>query len=114
MTFRASVERYLGAVAQQYHRGDAREESYYDVLKQLWEELGLQLGNARRALTGDRGRQPFHGHHGRSEAAIDHVGTWRLHSMWVMAANEYPGHWTPATNNGCFLKKRDGRRLCRN
>jgi len=24
MTFRASVERYLGAVAQQYHRGDAR------------------------------------------------------------------------------------------
>ena len=40
MTFRASVERYLGAVAQQYHRGDAREESYYDVLKQLWEELG--------------------------------------------------------------------------
>ena len=33
MTFRASVERYLGAVAQQYHRGDAREESYYDELK---------------------------------------------------------------------------------
>ena len=24
MAFRASVERYLGAVAQQYHRGDAR------------------------------------------------------------------------------------------
>jgi len=46
MTFRASVERYLGAVAQQYHRGDAREESYYDVLKQLWEELGSQLGSS--------------------------------------------------------------------
>ena len=45
MTFRASVERYLGAVAQQYHRGDAREESYYDVLKQLWEELGSQLSS---------------------------------------------------------------------
>jgi len=51
MTFRASVERYLGAVAQQYHRGDAREESYYDVLKQLWEELGLQLSSAHATLT---------------------------------------------------------------
>jgi len=51
MTFRASVERYLGAVAQQYHRGDAREESYYDVLKQLWEELGSQLSSAHATLT---------------------------------------------------------------
>jgi len=52
MTFRASVERYLGAVAQQYRRGDAREESYYDVLKQLWEELGSQLrGNDRTRPT---------------------------------------------------------------
>ncbi|MFA4953858.1 MAG: type ISP restriction/modification enzyme [Patescibacteria group bacterium] len=51
MTFRASVERYLGAVAQQHHRGDAREESYYDVLKQLWEELGLQLSSAHATLT---------------------------------------------------------------
>jgi len=51
MTFRASVERYLGAVAQQYHRGDAREESYYDVLKQLWEVLGSQLSSAHATLT---------------------------------------------------------------
>jgi hypothetical protein len=51
MTFRASVERYLGAVAQQHHRGDAREESYYDVLKQLWEELGSQLSSAHATLT---------------------------------------------------------------
>jgi len=51
MTFRASVEKYLGAVAQQYHRGDAREESYYDVLKQLWEELGSQLSSAHATLT---------------------------------------------------------------
>jgi len=51
MTFRALVERYLGAVAQQYHRGDAREESYYDVLKQLWEELGSQLSSAHATLT---------------------------------------------------------------
>jgi len=51
MTFRVSVERYLGAVAQQYHRGDAREESYYDVLKQLWEELGSQLSSAHATLT---------------------------------------------------------------
>jgi predicted helicase len=51
MTFRASVERYLRAVAQQYHRGDAREESYYDVLKQLWEELGSQLSSAHATLT---------------------------------------------------------------
>src|SRR5664280_3423747 len=51
MTFKASVERYLGAVAQQYHRGDAREESYYDVLKQLWEELGSQLSSAHATLT---------------------------------------------------------------
>jgi type I restriction-modification system DNA methylase subunit len=51
MTFRASVERYLGAVAQQYHRGDAREESYYDVLKQLWEELGSQLSSVHATLT---------------------------------------------------------------
>jgi type I restriction-modification system DNA methylase subunit len=51
MTFRASVERYLGAVAQKYHRGDAREESYYDVLKQLWEELGSQLSSAHATLT---------------------------------------------------------------
>jgi len=51
MTFRASVERYLGAVAQQYRRGDAREESYYDVLKQLWEELGSQLSSAHATLT---------------------------------------------------------------
>jgi type I restriction-modification system DNA methylase subunit len=51
MTFRASVERYLGAVAQQYQRGDAREESYYDVLKQLWEELGSQLSSAHATLT---------------------------------------------------------------
>jgi len=45
MTFSASVYRYLGAVAQRYHRGDAREESYYDVLKQLWEDLGSQLSS---------------------------------------------------------------------
>ena len=45
MTFRASVERYLAAVSEQYHRGDAREESYYDVLKQLWEDLGSQLSS---------------------------------------------------------------------
>ena len=51
MTLRASVERYLGAVAQQYHRGDAREESYYDVLKQLWEEPGSQLSSAHATLT---------------------------------------------------------------
>ena len=51
MTFRTSVERYLGAVAQQHHRGDAREESYYDVLKQLWEELGSQLSSAHATLT---------------------------------------------------------------
>ena len=51
MTFRASVERYLGAVAEQYHRGDAREESYYNVLKQLWEDLGPQVSNAHTKLT---------------------------------------------------------------
>jgi len=51
MTFRTLVERYLRAVAQQYHRGDAREESYYDVLKQLWEELGSQLSSAHATLT---------------------------------------------------------------
>ena len=51
MAFRASVERYLGAVAQQYHLGDAREESYCDVLKQLWEELGSQLSSAHATLT---------------------------------------------------------------
>jgi len=51
MTFKALVERYLGAVAQQYRRGDAREESYYDVLKQLWEELGSQLSSAHATLT---------------------------------------------------------------
>jgi type I restriction-modification system DNA methylase subunit len=51
MTFRASAEKYLGAVAQQYRRGDAREESYYDVLKQLWEELGSQLSSAHATLT---------------------------------------------------------------
>jgi type I restriction-modification system DNA methylase subunit len=51
MTFRASVERYLGAVAQQYHRGDAREESYYDVLKQLWEALGSQVSSEHATLT---------------------------------------------------------------
>jgi hypothetical protein len=42
MTFRALVERYLGAVAEQYQRGDATESSYYGILKQLWEDLGPQ------------------------------------------------------------------------
>jgi len=51
MTFRASVERYLETVAQQYHRGDGREESYYDVLKHLWEELGSHLSSAHATLT---------------------------------------------------------------
>jgi hypothetical protein len=51
MAFRASVEKYLKAIASQYRRGDAREESYYDVLKQLWEELGSQLSNPHAKLT---------------------------------------------------------------
>jgi predicted helicase len=51
MTFRASVEKYLKAIASQYHRGDAREESYYDALKQLWGELGSQLSNPHAKLT---------------------------------------------------------------
>lgn len=51
MTFRASVEKYFKAIASQYRRGDAREESYYDALKQLWEELGSQLSNPHAKLT---------------------------------------------------------------
>jgi type I restriction-modification system DNA methylase subunit len=51
MTFRASVERYLGAVAQQYRRGDSTENSYYGILKQLWEELGSQLSSPHATLT---------------------------------------------------------------
>ena len=35
MTFRASVEKYLKAVAAQVRQGDAREESYYDALKEI-------------------------------------------------------------------------------
>jgi hypothetical protein len=36
MTFRASVERYLGAVAQQYHRGDAVMGVEYRVTPDVW------------------------------------------------------------------------------
>jgi predicted helicase len=51
MTFRASVERYLGAVSEQYRRKDATENSYYDGLKQLWEGLGPEVSNAHTKLT---------------------------------------------------------------
>jgi hypothetical protein len=51
MTFRASVEKYLGEVAEQHHRGDATENSYYDILKKLWEELGSQLSSTHTNLT---------------------------------------------------------------
>jgi type I restriction-modification system DNA methylase subunit len=51
MTFRASVEKYLKAVAAQARQGDAREESYYDALKALFVELGSQLSSAHATLT---------------------------------------------------------------
>jgi hypothetical protein len=51
MTFRASVEKYLKAVAAQQRSGDAREESYYDVLKVLFVDLGPQVSNAHTHLT---------------------------------------------------------------
>jgi type I restriction-modification system DNA methylase subunit len=51
MTFRASVEKYLKAVAAQVRQGDAREESYYDALKALFVELGPQDSNAHTTLT---------------------------------------------------------------
>jgi hypothetical protein len=51
MTFRASVEKYLKAVAAQQRSGDAREESYYDVLKVLFVDLGPQVSNVHTHLT---------------------------------------------------------------
>ncbi len=51
MTFRAAVERYLAAIAEVARRGDAREESYYGVLKDLFTELGPQVSNAHTGLT---------------------------------------------------------------
>ncbi len=51
MAFRASVEKYLKAVAAQVRQGDAREESYYDALKALFVELGPQDSNAHTTLT---------------------------------------------------------------
>ena len=51
MTLRASVEKYLKAVAAQVRQGDAREESYYDALKALFVELGPQVSNAHTTLT---------------------------------------------------------------
>jgi len=51
MTFREPVERYLKAVEQQYRQGDAREESYYDVLKALFVALGSQLSSTHTNLT---------------------------------------------------------------
>jgi len=51
MAFRASVEKYLAAVAEQHHRGDATESSYYGILKQLWEELGPQVSSPHAKLT---------------------------------------------------------------
>jgi hypothetical protein len=51
MTFRASVERYLGAVSEQYRRKDATENSYYGILKELWEGLGPEVSNAHTKLT---------------------------------------------------------------
>jgi type I restriction-modification system DNA methylase subunit len=51
MTFRASVEKYLKAVAAQQRSGDAREESFYDALKVLFVDLGPQVSNAHTTLT---------------------------------------------------------------
>jgi hypothetical protein len=51
MTFRASAERYLKAVAEQYQRKDATENSYYGILKELWEGLGPEVSNAHTKLT---------------------------------------------------------------
>ena len=51
MTFRGAVEKYLAAVAAQAKRGDAREESYYDALKSLFEDAGPLLSNAHTSLT---------------------------------------------------------------
>jgi hypothetical protein len=51
MTFRASVEKYLKAIAAQERSGDAREESYYDALKVLFVDLGPQVSNAHTRLT---------------------------------------------------------------
>jgi hypothetical protein len=51
MTFRASVERYLGAVSEQYRRKDATENSYCDGLKQLWEGIGPEVSNSHTKLT---------------------------------------------------------------
>lgn len=51
MTFRASVERYLRAVSEQYRRKDATENSYYGILKELWEGLGPEVSNAHTKLT---------------------------------------------------------------
>jgi len=49
--FKASAERQLGAVAEQYRRKDATENSYCDGLKQLWEGLGPKVSNAHTKLT---------------------------------------------------------------
>jgi type I restriction-modification system DNA methylase subunit len=51
MTFRASVEKYLKAVAAQERSSDAREESFYDALKVLFVDLGPQVSNAHTTLT---------------------------------------------------------------
>jgi len=51
MTLRASVERYLGAVSEQYRHKDATENSYCDGLKQLWEGIGPEVSNSRTKLT---------------------------------------------------------------
>ena len=51
MTFKASAERQLVAVLEQYRRGDSTENSYYGILKQLWEELGPEVSNSHTKLT---------------------------------------------------------------
>lgn len=51
MTFRKVVEQYLAAVGAQAKRGDAREESYYDALKALFEDAGPLLSSAHTSLT---------------------------------------------------------------
>ena len=49
--FKASAERQLVVVSEQYRRKDATENSYYGILKQLWEGLGPEVSNVHTKLT---------------------------------------------------------------
>jgi len=45
------IEKYLKSIHQVYGRGDAREESYYSDLKKFIEEMGVECGQNRIAVT---------------------------------------------------------------